>query len=492
MGIQNYTKLSKDLTNIKMDNKLKSYIIERESGSMFKFAISDYSYVSISISNGKMYDISAPNITESTDQLFKQLLDKGSFPKWIVNNRNNKNYRYINVYDPLNRYAKDKKINRSDNRQYSNFLFEYPMKPNNIKCLGNFFDYIISFFIIKCNLSKETICNLRSGKYELLNTKLLKNKCKRITFPTTMSKYQNRIKNISSKLVKLTSDRFDLLNYLKKIMPNLYFKRFLYVLKICSCLDSSMIDYKNNSIYTLKFDLSYKNEEWDFDVNELDDNIYDKHSITQIKNIKGYNIIKDICYNILKQRKIIKDHIYNIDGDHLNIYSDGIEADWIIISLTHCLRYTKIYTKDSDILVLGQSDTFFKLTKSNNKMLIMYILSNMCKKQCTDKTVIYILILLFSTGSDYIKHKGFGKVEFINTIKSISNFIFHSKQSKFDILDIINEFMYKKSLDNKNSFNYIYDSIVAIVKCLNFYWDYDNVQCDCKSCSMLYSKGIDI
>lgn len=500
MGVLNYKNISNLLEDGFLNNEcgdVDRYIRERTHFKGRSFAISDSSYSAISKASSCKSDPSANRLVQNINEMVKQLVLQSGFPQYF--NKRSDRYSFINVLDPEKRLGGEEKINRASIGKYTNNTFECPMKPHDMKCIGNYFDFIISFFVDMSRYTRYEINALKTlsflemdkGTFEEFRSKL-KYKSRNVTFPTNVpnGKSLRRKRGFSQKLIKLTKRRIQLLTFLETVMDIRYFQRFLYVVRTCSCLESSSMMIYKDVIDVMELKIQYKDFEFDIDIDTLNDKIYDKASLTAIKNIKGYNTIKEIVYEILKQRTTIEKHLERITFNHLNVFCIGVEADWVIVSLTHILKQTTVYTRDSDILILGQSHVFQQISKSVNRLLLVNILKRMCRKNNNLEDLVRVVVLIFSTGSDYFKHEHFGAVAFVKCLDNIILKYYDSEKSKFDIDEIVETFR-KKASYRHSALSFIGDSILAIAVCFKFYFT-NTKKCSCRECIKLEGGGEDV
>ena len=467
MGVRGYRKISdklnKSLQNI--DEKLKIYYLNRSSSN--NFILNDFSYSSI-----KEYSKSPSSLyIDSIDKLIHYITEKGmiSFKR--------KNNMFINVLDPNIRSTNDIKINRIS-KKYQTNTFEFESNLNKISCLGGCVDNLITQIYIQSKIT-------RNDMIKILNNKDVDDKVK----DKLSNVYNLNIPNVdliqNKKLLKLTIERYNVLKFLSTVMRKSIMVKILSICALTMCFDATLLPiYKIYKGISLDVNIN-KDYTCDDIPKDLDKTLYDLHSLKCIFGIKGKNKIKSIVKSILDKRDEIIKHDYSRD---LWIYSDGIEADWIIISLSHVFMFTKVYSKDSDILLLGQCDIYGIFNNYNDKVLLR-LLSGMCKTNNDKNDLINICISLFSTGCDYINYDKHGPSSFILQYKKI---ITQTKliHTKINIKDVLNYF-YKNCDKYDSSISFIYDSIIAIVECLSFYFEGDDI-CECDECIKLNGPGCGI
>lgn len=412
----------------------------------------------------------------------------------------------INVYDPNKNSTTTIKLKRAVFKS-ANVLI-YPFKVEDIVCVGHIYDYLISYWLKSQKINDYDIKSLVMGVFKLSKKNLID-----VEFPYNEIKRKFK----SPKCIKLNKSKLEFIKFLGTVMDTKYYKHLLFYLSKVSTIDPESLEYiseicprikeeitiveikfstltkvldnatssfdsLNNKMYGTKVLKNKKvnrinrlideNNE-PFDITRLNPLIFDTYSIKQIMKLDDRNIIKVLIISLIKNNR---EDFSIITHKHLQIYCKGVEADWIIIALGHLLLKTSVFTRDGDILALGQINT---IRTQENPLLMLRIMQTICTKKNKKLDLKRIIRCMFLTGSDYMDLKGFGGKTFIKGV----DWILGKEVTKIQETKIkLAIRLYRENLagiDSTVSLIHLDDAINAYVKCMDFYW---KGGCYCNNC----------
>lgn len=495
MGIKSFKDISLGITDRTgttqiQNEKIANYHNLRSQEGRYTVIV-DSSYKSISSINSRdkknLFRNSFPmnkmtTTRGSIDELMLHLYDIG-----CLSNSYHKSGHgirsYVYVHDPTNKLDSTAKINRV-NHKYDERLFN-DVSYREVKCIGNMYDFMISYYFRQSKLSSIQTHSIATGDFpktadELSDLHVINNRNGyNIPFPDISKFRTNNVKR-----TRLDMDKLELIFYLEKIMNPLYFITMIKNLKNSCMIGESALPYIKKirpqtciaSINVNRFTDDYLpnlNGKLDDTISKLNPSIFDIYNIKKIMSMDYSNIISYIVEEFLIEHIDTFESLY--DGNvskFLDVYCEGIEADWIIIALTHILIHTKIYTKDTDILILGSSDTY---SITSNPMVMLRLMEMMDVTTMTPADLKIIICGLFLTGSDYMKMDMFGSKTYIGVI--IDRFIRNDNvnvRSSIDVNDIkyaYDRYIHRGIHNKYSSYLFLDNAIDVYVRIMEFYWE---------------------